>query len=193
MEENKIIVEQKVTINSSELLKKFKTREDRYNFMRENSKIIFFILDLYLPKETGYDSYFFLQVLSGSKKVKYFLLIFQLIPLGHHSDFNLRYYRKDKVLTKAFLIKIIQDKEEYKDYFPDNIKFENITRDFLLSVSKFLILQIIAYVTPNIYAKLYELYKSKEMEKETSKWNNYEIKIQSALKDKINQYVPCQR
>ena len=76
MEENKIIVEQKVTINSSELLKKFKTREDRYNFMRENSKIIFFILDLYLPKETGYDSYFFLQVLSGSKKVKYFLLIF---------------------------------------------------------------------------------------------------------------------
>ena len=76
MEENKIIVEQKVTINSSELLKKFKTREDRYNFMRENSKIIFFILDLYLPKEAGYDSYFFLQVLSGSKKVKYFLLIF---------------------------------------------------------------------------------------------------------------------
>ena len=40
MEENKIIVEQKVTINSSELLKKFKTREDRYNFMRENSKIM---------------------------------------------------------------------------------------------------------------------------------------------------------
>ena len=46
MEENKILVEQKVTINSSELFKKFKTREDRYNFMRENSKIIFYILDL---------------------------------------------------------------------------------------------------------------------------------------------------
>ena len=70
MEENIDIEPQKVTVNSSELLKKFKSREDRYNFLREMSNIYFNILDLYLPKEVGFDSYYFLQVLTGTKNVK---------------------------------------------------------------------------------------------------------------------------
>ena len=65
--ENAIEVEQqKVPINGGDLLKKFKSSEDRYNFIRE----LFFynFLDLYLPKEVGFDSHYFLQVLTGEKR-----------------------------------------------------------------------------------------------------------------------------
>lgn len=82
---------------------------------------------------------------------------------------------------------------KYKDYFPDNVKLQSITRDFLLSVSIFIIFQVIAFVTPNTYNNLYELYKSKEKEKETTRWNDYAIEIQPNLKDKINQFNPCQK
>ena len=40
------------------------------------------------------------------------------------------------MIRKAFLIKIIQDKEEYKYYFPNNIKFENIERDCFVNVNQ---------------------------------------------------------
>ena len=69
MEPNPNLDEPNVLVNSSDILKKFKSREDRYNFMRENSNYLYNFLDLYLPQEVGFDSYFFLQVLSGSKKV----------------------------------------------------------------------------------------------------------------------------
>ena len=61
---------QKVTVKGSELLKKFKSKEDRFNFMRELSIYIYNFLDLYLPKEVGFDSNYFLRVLNGSKKVR---------------------------------------------------------------------------------------------------------------------------
>lgn len=73
MENNIGLPEQKVSIKGGDLLKKFKSREDRYNFMREMSIYIFNFVDLYLPKEIGFDSNYFIQVLSGSKKVKIYL------------------------------------------------------------------------------------------------------------------------
>ena len=75
MDANIPVDEQKVSIKASDLLKKFKTKEDRYNFLREMSKLISFILDLYLPNETGFDSQYFLQVLMGQKKVNYNIFI----------------------------------------------------------------------------------------------------------------------
>ena len=68
--------EQKVSIKASELLKKFKTKEDRYNFLREMSKYDYLISDLYLPNEIGFDSNYFLQVLTGVKKVSNLLFNF---------------------------------------------------------------------------------------------------------------------
>ena len=62
--------EQKISIKASDLLKKFKTKEDRYNFLREMSKFISFILEFYLPNESGFDSHYFLQVPIGQKKSK---------------------------------------------------------------------------------------------------------------------------
>lgn len=69
MEEQINVQRNNVSVKASELLKKFKSREDRFNFMRELSKLLFNFLDLYLPKEVGFDSNYFLQVLSGKKKV----------------------------------------------------------------------------------------------------------------------------
>ena len=69
MDEISEINRQQVTVNGGDLLKKFKSRDDRYNFLREMSKYFYNLLDLYLPKEVGFDSHYFLQVLAGSKKV----------------------------------------------------------------------------------------------------------------------------
>lgn len=69
MEEQINVQRNNVSVKASELLKKFKSREDRFNFMRELIKLLFNFLDLYLPKEVGFDSNYFLQVLSGKKKV----------------------------------------------------------------------------------------------------------------------------
>lgn len=73
MEEKINIKNENVRVKASDLLRKFKSREDRFNFMRELSKLYFNFLDLFLPKEVGFDTNYFLQVLSGQKKVKIFL------------------------------------------------------------------------------------------------------------------------
>lgn len=73
MEENLDLEGQKVTVKGSELLKKFKSSEDRFNFMRELSIYLYNFLDLYLPKEVGFDSNYFLRVLNGSKKVRNYI------------------------------------------------------------------------------------------------------------------------
>ena len=193
MDSNPILDEPKVLINSSDLLKNLKHSKIGTTSCVKivNNYIIF--SDLYLPQEVGFDSYFFLQVLSGSKKVIFIFYNFQLLPLGHHSDYNIKYFRKDKILTKEFLINLIQNDARYKPYFPDNAKLSNITRDFLLSVRTYLIFQVIAFVTPAVYNNLYELYKNKEKEKETVRWNNYAVEIQPNLKEKIEQFIPCQK
>ena len=54
--ENKINIEAKVTVKGADLLKKFKTKEDRFNFLREMSKYIFNFVDLYMPDLPGFDS-----------------------------------------------------------------------------------------------------------------------------------------
>ena len=58
--ENIINIEkQKVTIKGSNLLKKFKAKEDRFNFLRELSNYIYNFIDLYMLDLPGFDSYFF--------------------------------------------------------------------------------------------------------------------------------------
>ena len=59
MENNINVEEQKVTVKGSDLLKKFKTKEDRFNFMREMSNFIYNFVDLYMPDLPGFDSDFF--------------------------------------------------------------------------------------------------------------------------------------
>lgn len=192
MENSVNIEEPKVAVRGADLLKKFKTKEDRFNFLREMSNYIFNFVDLYMPDLPVFDSNYFLLVLTGEKKVRYIKYNIQLLPLGHHTDFHLKYFRKDNVLTKDFLIKIIEEEPSYKLYLPDGIELKSLTRDYILSVSNIFNSQLIAYLTPNIYSNLYELFKTKTKQKETKKWNNYAINVLPAVKDKIANFVPCQ-
>ena len=59
MENNINVEEQKVTVKGSDLLIKFKTKEDRFNFLRQMSNYIYNFEDLYMPDLPGFDSYFF--------------------------------------------------------------------------------------------------------------------------------------
>ena len=83
--------------------------------------------------------------------------------------------------------------EKYKYYLPDNILLKSISRDYFLSVSFNLNFQLIAYVSPNTYTQLYELYKMKLQQKETKHWNNYQIEMLPEIKQKMDNYLPCQK
>ena len=117
----------------------------------------------------------------------------KLLSIGHYTDFHLKYFRKDNLLTKEFLIKIINDEPNYKLYLPDNIEIKSLSRNYILSVSFLFYFQLIAYLTPNVYNKLYELYKERTKQNEAKKWNNYAIKVMPEIKEKIENFVPCKK
>ena len=98
------------------------------------------------------------------------------MPIGKHSDFKLNYFRGDGALTKNFLIKIVKSKVDYEKYLPDNIKYENLSKDFLFS--------LIAHVDPLTYSAMYDLYK---------KWNEYSINVKEDMMQSINEYVPAKK
>lgn len=64
-----------VTVPASEIIQKLRTKDDRINFLKENSKRFFFIiLDWYIPtNEPGFDMTFVLKVMKGQKKVRKYL------------------------------------------------------------------------------------------------------------------------
>ena len=138
-----------VKIKVSDLMKKFKHRDDRYNFCRQKGKEIFFIINnilssigFWLPNEVGFDATFFIQFLTKEKEVRETILLYnknklllKLLPIGKHSDYKLNYFRGDGSLTKDFLIKIVKSKIDYEKFIPNKIKYENLSKDFLFSVS----------------------------------------------------------
>ena len=78
--------QQLVKVKVSELIKKFKHREDRYNFCRQQGKLIYFLiinitLGYWYPNEIGFDSTFFVQFLTKKKEVRIFHIICILIFL----------------------------------------------------------------------------------------------------------------
>ena len=114
-----------VIVKASQILKKLKTYKDRKNFALENSKFHFLILDWYMPKETGYDASFMLEVLRGHKKY---------LPLSVSSDYNLSYFRSGDTLTKRYIIEKINGNNAYSYYLPNGVTFEKLSRKFLLMV-----------------------------------------------------------
>jgi len=154
-----------IRLKVSELLKKFKHKEDRYNFCRQKG--------YWLPKEVGFDSTFFVKFLCKQKK---------LIPIGRHSDFKLSYFRGDGLLTKQFLLQTVKSKNEYESYLPDGIKLESLSKDFLFS--------LIAHVDPQTYSGMYDLYKKKLAQNIYKKWDEYTININQEIVKSIEEYVP---
>lgn len=103
------------------------------------------------------------------------------------------YFRNGGVLTKKFVASIIKGKPKYKDYIPDNAKLENLSKSFLFSVSNIIIFQLIAFIEPNIYSSLYELYKQKSAENIYHKWDDYAIDVKTDIANSIKNFVPVKR
>lgn len=188
-----------IRLKVSELLKKFKHKEDRYNFCRQKGKNIFshiinnfFSIGYWLPKEVGFDSTFFVKFLCKQKKVIIEIIQYnflnskiQLIPIGRHSDFKLSYFRGDGLLTKQFLLQTVKSKNEYESYLPDGIKLESLSKDFLFS--------LIAHVDPQTYLGMYDLYKKKLAQNIYKKWDEYTININQEIVKSIEEYVPSKK
>lgn len=75
-----------VKIKASELIKKFKHKEDRFNFCRQKGKSILFIIfnliifiGYWLPDKAGFDTTFFIKFLTKEKQVSNILFIYNLI------------------------------------------------------------------------------------------------------------------
>ena len=70
--EPRINEEENVVVKVSDTMTKIKTKEDMINVMRERGKLDYLKNRIFFPKEPGYDGKYFLQVLTGNKKVIHF-------------------------------------------------------------------------------------------------------------------------
>ena len=95
--------------------------------------------------------------------------------------FNLPYYTKEKLLTKEHIFSQFKDDEELQKYILTGVKLSSLTRDLLLS--------ILAYIKKEKYLLLYGIYKTTKLQRSTTGSKNYDIKIESDFVDKIKEYV----
>lgn len=159
-------MQNRVTVKVSDLLKKFKSKEDRINYCREHN--------VFLPDLPGFDTDFFLQYLQGNKN---------LLPLGLASGFSFTFFTRENLFTKQHLFTIFQGNQELMRYLPNNISVNSLNRNYLLSV--------LAYADKNTYMGLYNTYKSKLANKATMKWDYYGVQISPEVMQNINDYIAC--
>ena len=62
------------------------------------------------------------------------------MPLGHILVHKFRYFNSDGVFTKQDILNKLLAVDNAKAYRPDDIKYKNLTWDYPLSVSKYVIL-----------------------------------------------------
>lgn len=84
-----------------DLLSKFRTKQDRINFAREQNK--------YLPDLPGFDSKFFFEFLRGTK---------DLLPIGTGPGFTFNYFSKDHKFTKSYLWDIFRNNNDLLRFIP---------------------------------------------------------------------------
>ena len=76
-----------------------------------------------------------IEVLKGKKKY---------LPLSVSSGYDLSYFRNGDTLTKKYIVAKMVNNDAYKDFLPDNIDLNKLSRKFLLSVN------IFKYIISNI-------------------------------------------
>ena len=117
--------EDKIEINASEIIAKYKSSEDR--------KLFCFERNWWHPDEKGFDAIYFLKVISGEKKY---------LPNNFTVKNKLKCFRKGQKFDKKYIVQKMQGNEEYGKYVPDNCDPLKLSRNFLLT--------LIAYIDPNI-------------------------------------------
>ena len=111
----------------------------------------------------------------------------------NHTDFKLKFYRTENVLTKKFLINLIKENPIYIRYLPDAVNLDKLSKSFLFTVSKNIIVHLIANLDPPTYGKLYDIYKNKESNKSYKKWEDYELSLPGNVLNKVVSFRPINR
>lgn len=156
-------IQQKVAINATEIVSKYRNIKDRINFCFEKN--------WYHPKEVGFDANFFLMVLKGEKKY---------LPNNFTINYDIGYFRQGEKLDKRYLIERMKLNSIYALYTPnisDPMKF-----------SKKFLLKLIAFVDPELFKELYSINKKQIQERCFNNWGNFKIDIAQDYIDDINNF-----
>lgn len=157
-------MENLITMPVPELMKKFRSLEDRINFCTE--------LNFHYPRLPGFDMNFFLMFLQGRKK---------LLPLGMVLGFNFNYYSKSGKFTKKHLYSFFENDQNLLSYLPDDITINSISRQYLISV--------LAFAKKEVWVELYGQYKQHLANENMSKWENYGVTLTTDMVEKVQNFV----
>ena len=152
-----------VQANAVDIIKKFKSVQDRINFCTEKN--------WFHPREPGYDSTFFLLVLGGKKKY---------LPCNFAVNYKIRYFRSGEKLDKKYIISKMANNPAYEQYTPDHINPEKYSKSFLLN--------LVAFIDPPLYKSFYIIQKKQLLNKTFNIWNNYKVEIQNNLLNDIDNF-----
>ena len=152
-----------VQADAAYIVKKFRSLQDRLNFCMEKN--------WYHPCEPGFDATYFLLVLSGKKKY---------LPSNFAISYKMKFFRKDEKLDKNYLIEKMKQNPVYAQYTPDHIEPTRYSKAFLLN--------LIAFLEPKLFKKLYLIQKQQLLNKSFNAWKNYKIEIKSNLLEDVNNF-----
>lgn len=155
----------KVPVNATLIVSKYKSLKDRLNFCFEKN--------WYHPREVGFDTSFFLKVIMGQKKY---------LPNNFTINYTLHYFRKGEKLDKDYIISRMKDNPAYAEYTPDIGDPKKFSKSFLLL--------LIAYIDPSLYRELYSINKKQLQERIYNKWGDYQIDISKELIKDIKDFIP---
>ena len=154
----------KVAINATEIINKYKKLQDRLNFCFEKN--------WFHPKEVGFDANFFLLVIKGDKKY---------LPNNFSVNYKFNYFRKGERMDKKYLIDKMRGNALYSLYTPDSTDPMKFSKNFLL--------RLIAFVDPELFAKLYSINKSQNNEKQYNNWSNFKVEVNNEILDDIKNFT----
>ena len=84
-------------------------------------------------------------------------------------------------MTKEHIFSQFLGDDELAKYIPTNVKPSSLSRELLLS--------ILAYIRKDKYLSLYGIYKVTKLQRSTTGYKNYDIKIDNNFIEKIQQFV----
>ena len=163
MNEINIGEQQKIPVNATEIINKYRKLEDRLNFCLEKN--------WFHPQEIGYDSNFFLSVIKGDKKY---------LPNNFTVNYNIGYFRNGEKLDKRYIIDKMKSNNAYALYTPDICDPTKFSKSFLL--------KLVAYVDPNLFRELYSINKRQKAERNYNRWADFKIDIKREFINDIKEF-----
>ena len=104
------------------------------------------------------------------------------LPSNFAISYKMNFFRKDEKLDKNYLIEKMKGNAIYAQYTPDHIDPKRYSKAFLLN--------LIAYLEPELFKKLYMIQKQQLLNKSFNTWANYKLEFKSDLLNDIDNFSP---